>query len=201
MIGVIAQKSGMSQLALENGDVVAVTWVKLHPNVVTQIKSTDKDGYNAVQLGSGTKKKRCTQPIKGHLKELEADVLREIRVDQVDKYHRGDKLDASVFAIGDLVQVTGISKGKGFAGTIKRHNFKSGPGGHGHDHHRQPGSIGPMGIPRVIKGMRMSGRMGSDQITTKNLPIIAIDMATQMIGIRGAVPGNNKSWIVIRKHE
>lgn len=200
MIGLIAQKFEVSQVVLENGDIVAATWLKVKPNLVTQIKSLVKDGYNALQIGSGVKK-RYNKPTKGHLKELDAKVLREIKTNKVEDFKRGDKLDLSIFSSGEKVTITGISKGKGFAGTIKRHNFKSGPSGHGHDHHRQPGSIGPMGIARVMPGKRMSGHMGSDRITIKNLQVVAIDKSNQKIAIKGSVPGIRNSWVLISKHE
>ena len=200
MIGLIAQKSEVSQTVLENGDIVAVTWLKVKPNLITQIKSKVKDGYDALQLGGGVKK-RYNRPAKGHLKELDARIMREVKTDQVARFTRGNKLDLSLFAQGDKVIITGISKGKGFAGTIKRHNFKSGPAGHGHDHHRQPGSIGPMGIARVLPGKRMSGHMGNDRITIKNLQIVAIDKLGQRVAVKGSVPGIRNSWVLISKHE
>jgi len=200
MVGLIAQKLNVSQVVLKNGDIVAATWLKIKPNLITQIKSKAKDGYNALQLGSGAKK-RYNRPEKGHLKELDARVMQEIKTDNIGSVSRGDKLDLSLFSVGDKVIISGISKGKGFAGTIKRHSFKSGPSGHGHDHHRQPGSIGPMGIARVLPGKRMSGHMGSDRITIKNLQIVAIDKSGQKLAVKGSVPGIRNSWVLISKHE
>jgi len=200
MIGLIAQKFEVSQVVLENGDIVAVTWLKVKPNLVTQIKSLAKEGYNALQIGSGVKK-RYNKPDKGHLKELDAKILREIKTNQVESFKRGDKLDVSLFSEGEKVIITGISKGKGFAGTIKRHNFRSGPSGHGHDHHRQPGSIGPMGIARVLPGKRMAGHMGSERISIKNLKVIVVDKADQKIAVKGSVPGIRNSWVLISKYE
>lgn len=188
----------MSQVVLENGEVVGVTLLKVEPNAIVQLKTEEKDGYTAIQLGSGAKK-RYTKPAKQHLKELDASKLKEMRVEDISQYKRGDKLDVSLFEVNDLVAVTGISKGKGFAGTIKRHNFRSGPGAHGHDHHRQPGSIGAMGRPNVHKGKRMAGRMGGDQITTKNLKVVAIDKKDNLIAVKGAVAGANNSWVFIKK--
>lgn len=199
MVGLVAKKSGMSQLVLENGDVVGVTWLEAKPNLIVQIKTLIKDGYAAVQLGAG-EIKRYTRPQAGHLKKMDAKVLREIRTNDQAVYQPGDKVEVSIFQIGDRVMVTGVSKGKGFAGTIKRHHFKSGPGSHGHDHHRQPGSIGAMGIARVLPGHRMSGHMGAEQITTKNLRVVAVDAEKHRLAIQGAVPGSNKSWVLIRKH-
>ena len=198
MIGLIAKKSGMSQVVLDNGEVAGITLLKVEPNVIVQLKTKEKDGYTAIQLGSGAKK-RYIKPEKQHLKELDARKLKEIQVEDIDQYKRGDKLDVSLFQVNDLVSVTGISKGKGFAGTIKRHNFKSGPSSHGHDHHRQPGSIGAMGRPNVHKGKKMAGRMGGDQITTKGLKVVAIDEKDNLIAIKGAVPGANNEWVFIKK--
>lgn len=189
----------MSQLVLENGDIVGATWLTVQPNVVVQVKTPAKEGYSAIQLGVGVAKK-STRSRQGHLKNLDAKTLREIRVEDPSQYTRGDKLDATQFAVGDQVMVTAVSKGKGFAGTIKRHNFKSGPGGHGHDHHRQPGSIGAMGIARVLPGRRMSGHMGAKQITTKNLKVVLVDAIEQRIAVRGAVPGGNRSLVLVKKH-
>jgi len=200
MIGLIAKKSGMSQIISDNGEVSSVTILKISPNVITQIKNADKEGYSAIQIGTGVKKK-YTKPIKGHLKELDAKVIREIRVDDVSKYKVGDKLDVSILEVGDKIIITGTSKGKGFAGTIKRHNFRSGPSTHGHDHHRQPGSIGAMGMPRVHKGKKMAGRMGGDTVTRKKVLVMAANIKNQTIAVKGPVPGANKDWVLIKKDE
>jgi len=199
MIGLIAQKSEMSKVVLKNGDMVGVTWLKVSPNVVTQIKTVEKDGYSAVQLGAGEKKK-YSKPMAGHLQKLDAKILWEVRVEDSATYNKGQLVDVSVFQVGDKVIITGISKGKGFAGTIKRHNFKSGPSSHGHDHHRQPGSIGAMGMPRVQPGKRMAGHMGVDRITAKNLLVVAVDQSSQRLAVKGSVPGGYKSFILVRKH-
>lgn len=200
MVGLIAKKIGMSQIISDNGEVSSVTLLKVTPNVITQIKNQAKDGYSAIQIGAGTRKK-YTKPMKGHLKELDAKIIKEIIIDDVSKYKVGDKLDVSILEVGDKITITGTSKGKGFAGTIKRHNFKSGPGAHGHDHHRQPGSIGAMGMPRVHKGKRMAGRMGTDTITIKKVLVMATDIKDQTVAIKGPVPGANKEWILIKKDE
>ena len=200
MVGLIAKKSGMSQIISNNGEVSSVTILKIFPNVVTQIKNADKEGYSAIQIGTGVRKK-YTKPIKGHLKELDAKIIKEIRVDDVSKYKVGDKLDISILEVGDKIIITGTSKGKGFAGTIKRHNFRSGPSTHGHDHHRQPGSIGAMGMPRVHKGKRMAGRMGGDTVTRKKVLVMAANVKNQTIAVKGPVPGANKDWVLIKKDE
>ena len=198
MAGLIVKKSGMSQIISDNGEVSSVTLLKVDSNVVTQIKTKEKDGYSAIQIGSGARKK-YNKPTKGHLKELDAKIFKEIIVDDVSKYKVGDKIDVSILEVGDKITITGTSKGKGFAGTIKRHNFKSGPGSHGHDHHRQPGSIGAMGMPRVHKGKRMAGRMGGDTITRKKVLVMATNVKDQTIAIKGPAPGANKEWLLIKK--
>lgn len=198
MIGLIAQKSEMARLTLANGDVIGATWLIAPPNTIAQVKTIKKDGYNAIQLAMG-QAKHYTKPLKGHLKTIDAKKLNEIRTDN-DDHKRGDKLDVSVFAIGDKVNVMATSKGKGFAGTIKRHHFSSGPASHGHDHHRQPGSIGAMGIARVEKGRRMSGHMGAERITTRNLLVVAVDATNNRLAVKGAVPGHRKSYVLIKKY-
>lgn len=198
MIGLIAQKLEMTRLTLDNGDVVGVTWLSVPPNTVSQVKTAEKDGYNAIQLAMG-QSKQYTKPLKGHLKTIDAKKICEIKTED-HQYTRGDKLEVNLFAVGDKVSVTSTSKGKGFAGTIKRHNFKSGPGSHGHDHHRQPGSIGAMGIPRVEKGRRMSGHMGAETITTRNLAVVAVDTKNNQLAVKGSVPGHRNSHVLIKKY-
>lgn len=198
MAGLLAQKFEMSQLVLPGGEVTAVTWLKVAPNVVTQVKTVPRDGYAAIQVGAG-RTRRMTRARKQHLKELEARVLRELRTEV--PHQRGDQIDLSIFQVGDIVSVTGVSKGKGFAGTVKRHSFHRGPMSHGHDHHRAPGSIGPMGIARVLPGKRMAGHMGAEQVTVRGLKVLAIDPKAKTIAIGGAVPGARRSWLLIRKHE
>ncbi|MBN2585403.1 50S ribosomal protein L3 [Patescibacteria group bacterium] len=196
MKGLLAQKSEMSQLVLPGGSVAPVTWLKVQPNVVVQVKTKETDGYSAVQIGTGRAKK-INRAGKGHLKELNVRVLRELRGETDLK--RGDKIDLSIFEVGDLVSITGVSKGKGFSGTVKRHGFSRGPMSHGHDHHRAPGSIGPMGIARVLPGKRMAGHQGAEQVTTRGVKIIAIDPKAGTVAIKGSVPGAYKSWVLIRK--
>ncbi|MFA5270232.1 MAG: 50S ribosomal protein L3 [Patescibacteria group bacterium] len=196
MKGLLAQKSEMSQLVLPDGSVAPVTWLTAEPNVVTQVKTADKDGYPAIQIGTG-RAKRLNRAAKGHLKELDVRKIKELRGETELK--RGDKIDLSIFEVGELVSVTGVSKGKGFSGTVKRHGFSRGPMGHGHDHHRQPGSIGPMGIARVLPGKRMAGHQGAEQVTTHGLKVMAIDAKAHTIAVKGSVPGAYKSWLLIHK--
>ena len=186
----------MSQIFDGEGKVIPVTLVEAGPCIVTQIKKIDGDGYNAIQLGFGETKKN-NKPKQGHLKELgNLKHLREFRTEEDLKV--GDKVDVSIFAEGDKVKVSGFSKGKGFAGVVKRHGFKGGPASHGQkDRLRAPGSIGMSFPERVPKGRRMAGRMGYDRVSVKNLVIAAIDRDNNLLALRGAVPGNNNSLIEI----
>jgi large subunit ribosomal protein L3 len=214
----IGQKIGMTQLFNEEGNVVPVTLIEAGPCVVTQVKTKAHDDYNAIQLGWGHAR-RLAKPQAGHLKAAGADsrVMREVRVSDITpnepeasqateaetaetelELKVGAKLDAEVFEVGDLVQVTGVSKGKGFAGTIKRHNFHRGPKTHGSHNYRAPGSIGAGYPEHVFKGMRMAGRMGHDQVTVKDLPVVMVDASQNLIAVRGAVPGPKRGILLIR---
>ncbi len=193
---ILAKKIGMSQIFDSEGKVTPVTIVEAGPCVVTQIKKIDGDGYNAIQLGFGETKKN-NKPKQGHLKELgNLKHLREFRTEEDLKV--GDKVDVSIFEEGDKVKVSGFSKGKGFAGVVKRHGFHGGPASHGQkDRLRAPGSIGMSFPERVPKGRRMAGRMGNDRVSVKNLVIAAVDRDNNLLALRGAVPGNNNSLIEI----
>ncbi len=189
----------MSQVFEEDGKVVPVTVVEIEPNVVVQVRTKEKDGYEAVQVGTGTKKaKNINKAQRGHLKELgNLKYLKEVRGSNEMKV--GDKLDASVFAIGDKIKVTGISKGKGFAGVMKRHNFHGMPHSHGHHHvARHAGSIGQRFPQHTLKGMRMAGRMGHDQVTTRGLKIVRVDVENGLLAVKGAVPGNRGQLLIIQ---
>ena len=179
-IGLIGRKLGVTQVFQGDGTMVAVSVLAIEPNTVTRLRTTERDGYTAVQLGTDADRK-ITKPAAGQLKDLpkaaqRLGTLREFRVDSVDGYELGQTVAlADVFAEGDLVDVTGVSKGKGFAGQITRHNFKRGPKTHGSDHHREPGSIGPGTTPgRVYKGLRMAGHMGDQQVTIRNLEVVEV---------------------------
>ncbi len=191
----------MTQIFDERGEIVPVTLVEAGPCYITQVKSEEKDGYTALQLGFG-ETKRLNKPQRGHLKKLPPlRYLREVRVDDVQGYQVGQKFGASLFSVGDLVDVTGISKGKGFAGAMKRHGFRGGPATHGQsDRARAPGSIGATTTPgRVFKGLRMAGRMGNEQVTVQNLEVVLVDPERNLLGVRGSIPGNRGVLVVVRK--
>ena len=199
--GIIGKKLGMTQIFRDNGKAEAVTAIEAGPCAVIQVKTVAKEGYNAVQLGFG-QAKRLKSPEKGHLKELgEFKYLREFRVDDVEAIKPGEKVDVSLFKAGDLVDVTGISKGKGFAGTIKRHHFAGGPKTHGQsDRHRAPGSIGAGSSPgRVLKGKRMAGHMGNEQVTVRHLEVFEADPTRNLLLVKGAVPGASNGLLLIKK--
>ena len=193
----------MSQVFEEDGKVVPVTVVEIEPNVVVQIRTKEKDGYEAVQMGTGTKKiKNINKPQKGHYKDLgNFEVLKEFRVMETggNELKVGDKFDASVFVIGDKVRITGMSKGKGFAGVMKRHGFHGMPFSHGHHHvARHAGSIGQRFPQHTLKGMRMAGRMGADKVTTRGLKIVRVDVENGLLAVKGAVPGNRGQLLIIQ---
>jgi len=199
-IGVIGRKVGMTSVFQEDGTMVPVSVVEIEPNTVTALRTPERDGYTAVQLGAGTAK-RLTKPRAGQLKGLpQVKHTREFRLDDVSDYTIGQTLDVSLFADGEEVDVTGVSKGKGFAGTIKRHGFKRGPETHGSDSHRQPGSIGAGTYPgKVFKGTSMAGRMGNDRVTVQKLTIVRSDAARNLLLIKGAVPGARNGMIIVTK--
>ena len=200
----------MSQVFEEDGKVIPVTVVEVAPNIVVQVRTKEKDGYEAVQIGTGTKKaKNINKPQKGHNKDLgNFRILKEFRKNPLSKasetgdWKVGDKIDASVFAIGDKVKVTGTSKGKGFQGVMKRHGFSGMPHSHGHHHvARHAGSIGQRFPQHTLKGMRMAGRMGHDQVTTRGLKIVRVDVENGLLAVKGAVPGNRGQLLVIRSQD
>ena len=199
--GIIGKKIGMSQIFQEDGKVEAVTAVEAGPCCVVQVKTEDKEGYNAVQLGFG-EAKSVNSPQRGHLKELgKYRYLREFRVGDTGEFSVGDKVDVSMLETGDLVDVIGISKSKGFAGVVKRHHFAGGPKTHGQsDRHRAPGSIGATTSPgRVFKGTRMPGRMGADQVTAQNLEVLQADPERNLLLVKGTVPGSKNGLLLIKK--
>jgi len=203
--GIIGKKIGMTQLFQESGETVAVTVIQAGPSVVTQVKSRDRDGYDAVQVGFIENKVRQSQlssPEKGHLRGLEnIRYLREFRADDISSIKRGDKVDVGFLKQGDFVTVIGLSKGRGFAGVVKRHHFAGGPKTHGQtDRHRAPGSIGATTFPgRVLKGKRMAGHMGNRRVAARSLQVIQADPERNLLLVKGAVPGANGGLLVIEK--
>lgn len=199
-IGVIGRKVGITQVFLPDGTMVPASVVTVEPNRVTGLRTLERDGYAAVQLGVG-EKRRLSKPRLGQLKDLpKLGTLREFRVDDVAAYEVGQLLDVGLFAEGDLVNVTGVSKGKGFAGTVKRHGFGRGPETHGSDSHRQPGSIGQGTTPgRVWKGKRMAGRLGGCRTTVAKLRVLRSDPERNLLLIRGSLPGAANGLVLVRK--
>lgn len=201
MKALITRKVGMTSLISEDGVVTAVTLLSASPCVVTQVKTPEIDGYQAVQIGFETAK-NPSKPQVGHAEKAKASpakVVREIRTDEVlEDVTVGKELKADVFSVGDEVQVTGTSKGKGFAGTIKRHNFARGRKTHGGRNYRRPGSIGSMYPQRIFKGKRMAGQMGVDQVTVKGLKIAHVDAENNLIAVTGAVPGPRRGIVVLK---
>jgi len=199
--GIIGKKLGMGQIFGDDGKAEAVTAIEAGPCVVTQVKTRDKEGYNAAQLGFG-QAKRLNSPQRGHLKGLEQfKYLQEFRVADTEAIKVGDRVDVSLFKQGDLVDITGVSKGKGFAGVVKRHHFAGGPKTHGQsDRHRAPGSIGATTSPgRVFKGMRMAGHMGNNRVTVRHLQVYKSDPERNLLLVKGAVPGARNGLLLIKK--
>ena len=203
--GLIGKKVGMTQIIQDDGTVVPVTVVQAGPCVVVQKKTVDKDGYESVQLGlvEFIKPKRVTKPMNGHFKKAGAApvrMMREIRVQGEDSPKPGDKVLCDIFTAQERIHVIGTSKGRGFAGLIKRHHFRGGRASHGSMFHRAPGSIGASAFPsRVIKGMRMAGHLGNDRVTVRNMRVERVDEANNLLYLRGAVPGPSGGYIVLEK--
>jgi large subunit ribosomal protein L3 len=196
----IGRKLGMSQLIQPDGSALPVTLIQAGPCAVTQIRTTDKDGYEAVQLGFG-EAKNISKPLAGHVKraKINPTVMREFRNIEINEETAvGGSFDVTVFEEGDLVTICGTSKGKGFAGTVKRHNFNTGPKTHGSMNYRKPGSIGSMYPQKVLKGQKMAGQMGPAQVTVKNLRVALVDAANGVIGVVGAVPGPKRSIVTLQ---
>ena len=200
-IGLIGRKVGMTQVFQDDGTMVAVSVLAIEPNTVTRLRTPDRDGYTAVQVGTEVSRK-LTKPEAGQLKDLpKVATIREFRVDSVSDVTVGQTFSlGDLFAEGDLVDVTGVSKGKGFAGVIKRHNFHRGPQTHGSDHHRAPGSIGPGTTPgRVYRGLKMSGHMGSERVTVKKVRVVRADSDRNLLLVKGSLPGARGSLILVKK--
>ena len=200
------RKIGMTRVFLDDGKAVPVTVIEAGPCPVVQIKTEDENGYNAVQLGfEEIRETLVNMPLKGHYASSKAAprrFLREVRVDDVEGIELGNEFRVDIFNVGDKVNISGVSKGLGFMGTVRRHRFSGGPKTHGQsDRWRAPGSIGQSSYPsRVFKGMRMAGRMGGDMVTVKNLTVVKVDADSNLICVRGAVPGKNRTFLKIRKN-
>ena len=198
----------MMRVFADDGSVVPVSVIEATPNTVVRVRTPERDGYSAVQVAAGSAK-RVTKPVAGQVKHLDRDehrpaALREFRLDTegTDGYEPGAKLDVTLFAPGELVDVTGVSKGHGFTGVIARHGFKRGPKTHGSDHHRAPGSIGAGTTPgRVWKNTRMAGHMGDERVTVKKLRVVRVDAERNLILVKGAVPGARNALLLVRKAE
>ena len=203
MKGILGKKIGMTQVFTTSGELVPVTVIEVEPNVVTQIKTIEKDGYEAIQLGNTTIREKVSNKAQiGHTKKAGTApkrFLKEIRGVNIADYTLGQTLDASVFSAGEIVDVTGISKGKGFQGVIKRYNQTRGPMGHGSQYHRGVGSLGTLLPMHVLKGKKLPGHMGNEQITIQNLTVVKVDLENNCLLIKGNVPGPKKSLVVIRE--
>ena len=203
MKGILGKKIGMTQIFTEHGEVIPVTVVEAGPVVVTQIKTTENDGYTAIQVGfQDAKEKSLNKPQKGHLAAANTlkKHLKEFRVDSVEEYTVGQEIKADLFAAGELIDVTGISKGKGFQGPIKRHGQSRGPETHGSRYHRRPGSMGACSYPgRVFKNKKLAGHMGSDKVTVQNLEVVRVDADKNFILVKGAIPGAKGSVVTIKE--
>ena len=200
--GILGRKIGMTQVFAENGELIPVTVIAANPNVVLQKKTTETDGYNAIQLGFEDKREKLTnKPEQGHTAKASTTpkrFIREIRDADVDGLEVGQEVKVEVFAAGEIVDVTGISKGKGFQGVIKRHGQSRGPMSHGSRYHRRPGSMGPVAPNRVFKGKKLAGHMGGDQVTIQNLEIVQVDTERNLLLVKGNVPGAKKSLVVVQ---
>ncbi|MBQ6324192.1 MAG: 50S ribosomal protein L3 [Bacilli bacterium] len=202
MKGILGKKCGMTQVFTNEGKLIPVTVIEVEPNVVTQIKTVEKDGYDAIQLATETVREKVSNKAKvGHTNKANTTpkrFLREIRGVNVNDYTLGQTVGVDIFEAGEIVDVTGTSKGKGFQGVIKRHNQSTGPMGHGSQYHRGVGSLGTMLPMHVLKGKKMPGQMGNVQRTVQNLEVVSVDTENSVILVKGNVPGPKKSLVVIR---
>ncbi len=200
--GILGRKIGMTQVFTKSGKLIPVTVIAAEPNIVTQIKTTENDGYEAVQLGFDSKREKlATKASIGHTNKANTTpkrFFREIRGVDVNNYSLGDEVSVDIFTPGEMVDVTGTSKGKGFQGVIKRHGQSRGPMGHGSHYHRKPGSMGTMRPMRVFKGKKLPGHMGTLTVTIQNLEIVAVDKENNIILVKGNVPGPKKSLVIIK---
>jgi large subunit ribosomal protein L3 len=200
--GIVGRKIGMTQIFDERGHVIPVTVIDVGPNVVVDRRTKERDGYSAVRLGFGEiKERRVSKPLKGQFakaKVAPSRVLREFRVDDPETYELGEKLGADTFGPGEIVSVTGVSKGKGFAGGIRRHGFKRGPMAHGSKYHRESGSLSSRDGARVFRGRRLPGHLGAARVTVRGLSVVKVDSERNLLLLKGAVPGPRGGVVAIR---
>ncbi|MBU8685605.1 50S ribosomal protein L3 [Bacillus haynesii] len=200
--GILGRKIGMTQVFAENGDLIPVTVIEAAPNVVLQKKTSENDGYEAIQIGFDDKREKlANKPEKGHVAKAETApkrFVKELRGVDMDAYEVGQEVKVDIFSNGEVVDVTGTSKGKGFQGAIKRHGQSRGPMSHGSRYHRRPGSMGPVDPNRVFKGKLLPGRMGGEQITVQNLEIVKVDAERNLLLVKGNVPGAKKSLVTVK---
>ncbi len=203
-VGLIGRKAGMTQVFTDTGEAVPATVIEAGPCTIIQRKTKDRDGYEAIQVGFQEKKKNVKKPLLGHFKKWGAEpkkIMKEFRLESPDEHKAGEELRVDIFSPGDFLDVTGISKGKGFTGVMRRWGFKGGPGSHGtHKWHRRPGSIGASAAPsRVLKGTKMAGHAGRRRVTVQNLKVLEVDKEKNLLFVEGAAPGANGGYLVIRK--
>lgn len=203
-VGILGEKVGMIQWFDEEGRALAATVIHASPSVVIQVKQKERDGYDAVQLGWGeAKEKRMTKPLRGHFERAGVEprrILKEFRVEDPERFERGQELGVELFAAGEEIIVSGPSKGKGFQGVVKRWGFAGGPGSHGSNFHRRPGAIGSItGTGRVFKGKKMAGRMGNRRVTVKGVKVLKVDPERNLLVVKGAVPGAKRGILELRK--
>ncbi|MGI9554067.1 MAG: 50S ribosomal protein L3 [Thermodesulfobacteriota bacterium] len=202
--GIIGKKIGMTQLFDEESLMVVATLIEAGPCYVVSKKTTDKDGYEALQLGfSEGKPQRYNKAMTGHFKKSKVPplkIMKEFKVEKVEDYNPGDEIKADIFNSGDVIDITGVSKGKGFSGTMKRHGFSGGPNSHGGMAHRGPGSIGQASYPgRVFKGIKMSGRMGGENVTVQGVRVVSVDPEKNLIVVKGSIPGPNGGTVLLKR--
>lgn len=201
--GIIGKKLGMTQVFADDGATVGVTVVEVEPSVIVQVKTKDKDGYDAIQLGYGrTKQKNVTKPLQGHFNKVNKGLFRNLKEFQAEsgKYEKGQEITAEIFQVGDFVDVVGTSKGKGFQGVVKRHGFGGGRATHGSMFHRAPGSIGASADPaRVFKGTKMGGQMGNVRKTIQNLQVWQVRPDRNLLLLKGSIPGSENGFVLIKK--
>ncbi|WP_108305980.1 50S ribosomal protein L3 [Metalysinibacillus jejuensis] len=200
--GILGRKIGMTQVFAENGDLIPVTVIEAAPNVVLQKKTVETDGYNAVQLGFEDKREKLSnKPAKGHVAKANTApkrFIREFRNVNVDEYEVGQEVKVEIFAEGDVIDVTGVTKGKGFQGVIKRHGQSRGPMSHGSRYHRRPGSMGPVAPNRVFKQKKLPGQMGGTVVTIQNLSVVKVDAERNLLLVKGNVPGSKKALVTVK---